>query len=362
MSIKNQLWFLRVLTTLIATLTLTFTLGAAEPEPAQSEPPPEPAVTASESQSAYSASIARIDPMDTTGLAPDLVTVLSSYYRKNFISQEHWDQIESVRFDGVLELPEGDVAFTAFKKKPDYCKVVVFAPNGGRIVMAYDGADAWQLNTLQPGAEATDMPPMDALNFIRDATTGGHLLYPRVVGKEIELVGTVNFDGKRHYEVLVTLPYGQALRSLLDMTTFYEVRQTTINNVTGDREVSSNSDFRDVEGIRIPFASVLTANGREIHRSRIERVQTNLGVMPWMFSRSSGASLPGGALPSLSGVDALPREPVTRAQPEGSGDGLSFGRDALDSWSTESVFDIDPAALTDQEAAEILLEIDSEEN
>jgi hypothetical protein len=296
--------------------------------------------------------------MDTTGLNPDLATVLSGYYRNNFTSQEHWELIESVRFDGVIELPEGSVRFTAFKKKPDYCKIVVFAPNGGRIVMGYDGTDAWQLNTLQSDAQAEDMPPQEALNFIRDATTGGHLLYPLVTGKKVELVGTSNFDGKRHYELLVTLPDGQTVRSLLDMTTFKEVRQTTINNVNGNQEITTNSDFREIDGMLVPGLSILTIDGQQIHQSRIERVQTNLGVMPWMFSRSSGANVPGAPMPAQAAnlqLGTAPREqssdPVLK---------YSLGQPDADPWSIKAAFEIDPAALSEQETAEILQEIDSE--
>ena len=339
-------------------------LSAAEPQGAataegstSSEPPPPAAVAVSESQSPYAASIARFEPMDTTGLNPDLVTVLSGYYRNSFTSQKHWEQVESIRFDGTLELPNGPLRFTAFKKKPDYCKIVIFAPNGGRIVMAYDGQDAWQFNTLQPDAQPTDLDPLEALNFIRDATTGGHLLYPLIPGKQIELVGAASLNGRRHYELLVTLPDGQPIRSLLDMTTYAEAQQTTVNHVSGQTEVTTHSDFREVDGVRFPFVSTLTVEGEQMHQSRLDRVQVNLGVMPWMFSRSSGAALPGGSYPQSTKTTSNQLPQIPKMPAEAS---LRFGRATADPWSTQSAFEIDPNAFSEEEAADLVQELEAE--
>jgi hypothetical protein len=229
--------------------------------------------------------------MDTTGLGYGISNVLRNYYRHNFTDSKTWQQLESIRFDGTLHLAQGVVRFTAFKKKPDHCKVVIFASNGGRIVMAYDGADAWQLNTLQPEAQAIAMPEAEALNFIRDATTGGHLLYPLIEGKTITLAGTADVDGQRAYHLQIQLPDGQQVQSFLDMTSFAEIRQITTNNLNGDEEVITHSDFRQIDGICVPFISTLTVDGQQIHQVRMYNVQTDIGVMPWMFARPAGANL-----------------------------------------------------------------------
>ena len=247
----------------------------------------------------YARSISRLEPMDTTGLDTGIAHLLRNYYLGNFTSADTWVQTQSIRLDGTLHLPQGVIRFTAFKKKPDYCKVALFAGNGTRVVMAYDGTDAWQLSSgsagvsrAAPDAQPAAMTEGDARNFILGATTGGHLLYPQIEGKEIQLLGVAPFDGNRHYELQTTLPDGQQIRHYLDMITFEEVRQVTINHLTGDEEVKTHSDFRTIDGIRIPFVSTLTIDGKQIHQSRIDSVQINSGIMPWMFSRPSGAFIP----------------------------------------------------------------------
>jgi hypothetical protein len=309
--------------------------------------------------------------MDTTGLEPRLANVLRNYYRKTFTDPVIWSRTESIRFDGTLHLPQGVLRFTAFKKKPNYTKVVIFAPNGGRLVMAYDGTDAWQLKTIRraipskaapapmpvepsdqaephrpdPGSRISQpipMPPAEARNFIRDATTGGHLLYPLIEGKKIELLGVAKVDGDRLYELQVTLPDGQVIRSYLDPTSFLEVRQVTVNNLSGDEEVITHSDFHKIDGVRIPFTSTLHIDGEPIHQSRLDKVETNLGVMPWMFSRPSGDYLPGASEPAAQPGDADFRPPEDSAVHPGVPSGSRQWVPAEpDIWATDSFFDIE---------------------
>ncbi|MGZ0656685.1 hypothetical protein ACWPKS_13860 [Coraliomargarita sp. W4R72] len=321
-----------VLATLLTLHASLPALGAAEPE--------------------YAESIERLDPMDTTGLDSGLATVLRNYYQRSFTGENNWAEIESLRFDGTLHLAQGVVRFTAFKKKPNYCKVVIYAARGGQVVMSYDGVDAWQFNAMTPGAQIKDMPPLEALNFIRDATTGGHLLYPLIAGKQIELLGIVDFDGRRHYELLTTLPDGQTIRSLLDVTTFAEVCQITFNNVSGDEEVTIHSDFREIDGLRVPFTSKLTVGGEPIHQTHLDRVQVNLGLTPWMFRRSSVADLTASAPGEALGAFL----PDSQQQVSPAASEFSVGEGITDSWNADSAFNLAPNPFFEAGALPVLQE------
>lgn len=243
----------------------------------------------------YAVSIERLSPFDTTGLKPGLANVLRAFYDRTYTDADTWAAVESFRFNGALHFPDAAVEFTVFKKKPNLMKVVLKTPNGHWVTMGYDGQEAWQLRT-QESALARKMPAMEARNFIRDSATGSHLLYPRIEGKSIELVGTTTINDARAYELRITLPDGQVIRSFLDMTSFAEVQQITTNQATGIEEVTRYENFRRREGIRIPFTSTRLVDGVEIHQSRIEEVRVNEGVTPWMFRR-----------PPMKGVPDEPR-------------------------------------------------------
>lgn len=232
--------------------------------------------------------------MDLSGVARGLANVLRNYYEFTFQDVLVWGDVESIRFDGILETANGSVRFTAFKKKPDYAKVVLFLGKEAKYVMAFDGRDTWRFNTGEPDAAPIDMPEDEARGFIRDATTGGHLLYPRIAGKRIELLEErFELDGKRYYQLQTTLPSGQVIRHFINVINFAEERQVSTNSISGAEETYLYGDFRRINGLRIPFETTVFVDGEKSHETRLYRVRANVGAMPWIFARPSGAYLPG---------------------------------------------------------------------
>lgn len=250
------------------------------------------AVSLDEPLPTYRESIQDYQPMSLQGLDPRLTGILEDYYQATFGGQGNWSKIQSFRLEGVLRLPTGTLSFVAFKKKPDYCKIVLFAGNGARIVMAYDGSDAWQLNTME-SSEPAPMPPIEALNFIRDAPTAGHLLYPNLPGKRIELLQDQFVDGQACQSLRVTLLSGLQVSYLIDLMDCVERQQVTVNSVSGATEVTTHGRIRKIAGVAIPMESKTTVDGELLHEVQIQRVEANLGIMPWMFARPSGAYVPG---------------------------------------------------------------------
>lgn len=249
---------------------------------------------------------ARQQPMHTDGLDKRLMRFLENYYAANFGGADNWAQIESVRFDGRLHLPEGSVRFLAYKKKPDLIKVVVYL-DGGEFIMAYDGRDAWQMDTRRPEAMPVDMPPDEALNFIRDATTGGHLLYPQMPGKVIEFGSVRTIEDASCLDVTVTLPNGQTVTYAVGLGNSGEKQQITVNAVSGQTEVVTHHAYRMLGGVRFPVNSTLTIDGETIHRVEMVDITLNKGATSWMFQRPSAGFVPPAepiAPPALTGGDA----------------------------------------------------------
>jgi hypothetical protein len=250
----------------------------------------------------YGESIERLKPMSVLGLEPKVARLLQKHYTHALGGAENWARIESIRFEGMLRLPQGRVSFTAFLKKPNYGKVVAITGLGQLAVNAYDGSDAWQIvPSVSPAA--VSMAPADRLNFTRDAVVGGHLLYPTLPGKVIELVDTRRVGENFCHDLRVTLPNGQQVHYLIDAISFEERQQVVVNASTGEREVTTFTQMQKVDGISVPFSSITTIDGEFMHEIESSTVQVNLGVMPWMFERPSGASLP--ALPTLPALPSL---------------------------------------------------------
>ena len=240
----------------------------------------------------YREAIVGWEPMNVHALDSRVAGILRDYYEASFGGHRNWKKVESFRFEGVLRMPQGALSFVAFKKKPDYCKIVLFGGGGVRIVMSYDGADAWQLNTAE-SAQPSAMPPTEALNFIRDAPVAGHLLYPTLPGKQVEMLGRRVVDGVDCYDLRVTLPDGQQVIYAIDRSDFVERQQIVVNPVSGATEVTTHGRIDRIAGISVPMQSTMTIDGELVHEVQMRRVEVNQGLMPWMFARPSGAYIPG---------------------------------------------------------------------
>ena len=276
------------------------------------------------------------DAMNTYGIDTKLASILDKYYRNNFSSQKEWNELKSIFYGGTLLLDVGELRFNAYKKKPYYCKLTVVAANGGSIEMGYDGEDAWQSNTMTPESSLSTMPTAEASNFIRDATIGGHLLYPLIDGKEIELLGAAVVGKDRCYEIKVTLPDGQIIRSFLDISDFSELRRVTTNQVSGLEEVITNSDFRKIGSIRIPFHSILTREGVQIHEISITEARANQGTMNWMFARpKSNLSATVASVSVSSSKSKTKSKETVMEKPLNSSFGTSFVPDSFYDFEAE---------------------------
>ncbi|WP_148216386.1 hypothetical protein [Coraliomargarita akajimensis] len=275
--------------------------------------------------------------MNVDELRPEVAVILRPYFRVNFQDPEHWSEIESIRFDGRLHLADGSLSFVAFKKKPNLCKIVVYAGEQ-RVIMAYDGKEAWQLNTMDASG-AVLMSDADARNFIRDAETGGNLLYPSYPGKRIRRLKDRAIDGVGCAILEVTRPDGEVVEYAIDLGRFFERQQVVTNAQTGVKETMSHSEFKKVKGVNIPFMSHMSIDGEPIHRVEMLRVQTNVGVVSWMFGRSAAKLVPGGG----------PYQP---------GAALSADFDPSFSSQEESSFDL--PALDDAQRETILQELEQE--
>lgn len=243
-------------------------------------------LSAESEEPAVEAPLAR-NPMETEGLDPKLARILRNYYRRTFSSLEQWEQLQSVTFEGLLQLPEGQARFTAHKKKPNLYKVVLHHPLGMRMVMSYDGEAAWQLNFDGQDRQPVAMPAAEALNFIRDAPMGGHLLDPLLPGKQIEQGELIQVDGRTCYELIITTPSGQRIRSAIDIIDYAERQQVTVNHVNGLEEKTIYSDFRVIDGMRFPFANRMESGGKEMHRVEMLEIRMNAGLIQSMFQPAS---------------------------------------------------------------------------
>jgi hypothetical protein len=161
--------------------------------------------------------------------------------------------------------------------------------NGQTIVQAFDGTTGWLLNPSL-GTEPIQLPAPQSEALKKDAEFDSPLLDYQTKGVKIALVGKEDVDGKSAYHLKVTTPDGAARDYFLDADTGLEFRvdaPVQQNGVRGTLSVEM-SDYRDVEGVKMPFSLKQTLNGRIVADMRVSTVELNLPLDPSLFRLGNG--------------------------------------------------------------------------
>ena len=131
----------------------------------------------------------------------------------------------------------------------------------------------------------------------------------------------------------ITLPDTQVIRSFLDITDYSQRRIIAVNQVSGEEEHTNYSDFREIAGIRIPFAGTITSDGKLVHRYHITDVKINFGATDWMFARPSSGY-------AREEVSFLSKKPGNTATADESTTGKSLNSTFGAYFGADSVFDV----------------------
>ncbi|MEX3858883.1 hypothetical protein AB3X94_33370 [Paraburkholderia sp. BR10923] len=170
-----------------------------------------------------------------------------------------WRKIMSMEWVGHVDSPNApasNLPFMLTLKRPDLTRFEVTAANQ-MIVHVFDGKEGWKVRPS--GSAGPDVRPYtsDEVKFARDAQViDGPLLDHAAKGIDVALEGTDKIEGRDTYRLSLRLPSGATRHVWVDAQNFLDVKS--------DREARGPSgqpaivevmyrDFRDVDGVRIPF-------------------------------------------------------------------------------------------------------------
>ncbi len=146
----------------------------------------------------------------------------------------------------------------------------------------FDGTTGWALNTLQGDKQITG----NQLDNMKNSAFPNPLLNYKANGVTVELLPNETFGGKSLLVLRVTPKVGSVSKLFLDPDTYLLLRSSaTINSpeMGGDiDQVSEASDYRTVDGLKIPFKSVQTA-GPQLVTIVFDKVEHNVAIDDAMF-------------------------------------------------------------------------------
>jgi len=166
----------------------------------------------------------------------------------------------------TVTTPIGDLSGTieVFSKKPNKSRTLIkldlTAVGAGQMTsdQRFDGTTGYVMDTLQ-GDRTIEGSQLDAM---KNGSFPSPLLTYKEMGATLTMDERAKVGGKDAYVLKMTPKAGPSIRLFIDADSFMLVRTAVTLNVPqlgGDIEqVVDFSDFRDVDGIKIPFVTKST--------------------------------------------------------------------------------------------------------
>jgi outer membrane lipoprotein-sorting protein len=189
--------------------------------------------------------------------------------------------VQTVKQTSTLDMRGMQASIVVYGKRPNLLRQEVKL--GDRtIINAFDGTTPWMINPLA----GTDRPVVitgPQADMIRDQSSfDGPLVDYKDKGSKVELVGRETVEGRAYDHLKITDKDGQVQDVYLDGATGLEARLVT-TSAAGTFE-QDLSDYRDVDGIKVPFAIRTLVNGVEQSRITVQSVAFNVDVDAGMFA------------------------------------------------------------------------------
>jgi outer membrane lipoprotein-sorting protein len=176
---------------------------------------------------------------------------------------------------------------TVYAKEPNKARIDIELM-GMVITQAFDGQVAWFVNP-QTGA-TEEMPAAQAAEMQRRAMGNDMLLNPEKVGVTYTLKDREKVEDKDYIVLEQKLADGFTTKLYLDPATYLVVRQRAkgLNPMTSAEADTDTviSDYRSVNGIKMPFSSVAFQEGAELMRITFAKAVCNTGLEDTFFAMS----------------------------------------------------------------------------
>jgi outer membrane lipoprotein-sorting protein len=218
--------------------------------------------------------------------------------------------VQSMRMTGTMRLGDESLPTVLELKRPGKTRWE-FTLEGQTAVQAYDGTTAWATIPFAGQTEPQVMSADETRDIELQADMDGPLVDAAAKGNAIELVGREKIDGEiEAWRLRVTRKNGEARDLYLDAKTHLQVLAVTRRTADGrDVEIRSRiSDYRDVQGLKLPHSFEATASGLPQTQSlKFEKIELNVAIDDSRFRmpKAGAAAPPPSPGPAVHGGGAL---------------------------------------------------------
>jgi hypothetical protein len=201
--------------------------------------------------------------------------------------KKSWDKVKTLKMSGEYNYGGIKFPFASYAKKPNLYKFIV--PFQGKYyAQAFDGKQGWKIDAFKNETSPTLLPGKSALAMANEADVELEDAFIDYKGKghQAILEGTDTVDGKNCIRVKFIRASGDAETYYFDERTSALVMKTALSKnaeLQGTMLDTFYSDYRNVEGIKIPFKSVNKSNDQLILEISIDKVEANVAIADGEF-------------------------------------------------------------------------------
>ena len=189
--------------------------------------------------------------------------------------------VQTLKMTARLSSQGMDMGMTMYGKRPGLSRKEM-TMGAEKMIFVFDGTAAWNLNTLQGANEpvAITGPELDLIK--RESDFDSPFVDYKARGYAIELVGTESVAGRSLHHLRVTRN-NTSLDCYLDAVSGLETKTVSASPM-GPIE-QEFLDYRDVQGIKMPFTVRTVQNGRRVSEIRIDAIQFNGTLDDTLFKK-----------------------------------------------------------------------------
>lgn len=201
--------------------------------------------------------------------------------------------LTSLRVTGHVDIDDRRLEFTLLAQRPNRIRMETRAPDHV-IVQATDGVNPpWQMDPNAAPLRPHRITGDEARAFSADAEFDDPLVDFADKGYTVDYAGEADWGGRKVYRILVTRKLVDIYYLLLDAETYFIVGKQAVRRLDYGRQVQMETryeDFRPVAGIIMPHRVIVSADGKPLHETVLERVEPNVPVPDGSFTMPPAAA------------------------------------------------------------------------
>jgi outer membrane lipoprotein-sorting protein len=199
--------------------------------------------------------------------------------------------IQSTKSTGKVLIFGMELPFTMMQKRPERMRIESEI-QGATIVQAYDGQHGWSINPMTGTTEPQPMSGMEEMAFGFQADMDGPLVDYAEKGYTVELLPDDEVEGTPAHVLRVDTGQGAVFELYFDPDSYLLLKQSAHLKLE-EQEITSDqylSDYKEVEGMYVPFAIEQRMNEQTQSQIMIESVEFGVEMPDSLFTMPAAAA------------------------------------------------------------------------